>query len=172
MPCHVSAHKSCLEQTQTSNLHIHINSMYWQTICFAVLLTGCACKNQTLLVTRGNTAISVNDSSIDEPIDLPYGFSPPEDLLRIGVQIYTVDSNETMEELCEALKDYDPSVLTCEGDVSFSIDQANATDDPYIQQQSNLDTMNIEAAWAKGYVGNPAVRVCVIDSGRTQQFLM
>jgi len=129
-----------------------------------MLMGLCAADNQTLLVTRGDAAVSVNDTGADGLLDLPPDFYPPEDLLRIGVQLYTVDSNETVDDLCSTLKEWDPTVITCEGDVAAGITQANATDDPLITQQSNLDMIKLQDAWAKGYVGDPAVRVCVVDS--------
>lgn len=129
------------------------------------LLAFCAAENQTLLVTTGDTGISVNDTDSGDDLDLPPEFYPVEDLLRIGVKLYTVDSNETVEELCAMLKYADPSVFSCEGDTPVSLDQTNATDDPLIAQQSNLDVIRATDAWAKGYVGDPAVRVCVVDSG-------
>ena len=129
------------------------------------LLTLCAAENQTLLVTTGDAGISINDTDSTNDLDLLPEFYPAENLLRIGVQLYTVDSNETLDELCAMLKYADPSVITCEGDTQTSIEQANATDDPLIAQQTNLDVIRVTDAWAKGYVGDSAVRVCVIDSG-------
>ncbi len=137
--------------------------MYRLLILQVFLLAFCAADNQTLLVTVGDAGISVNDTSSPAE-DLPADFSV-ESLLRIGVQLYTVDSNETVEELCAVLKYSDPNVISCEGDTPISLDQVNATDDPLITQQGNLGTMRVTNAWARGYVGDPAIRVCVVDSG-------
>lgn len=138
--------------------------MYWGFFLQVFLLTLCAAENQTLIVTTGNAGISINETDVD-PVELPYEFYAPEDLLRIGVQLYTVDSNGTVEELCGMLKEADPTVVTCEADVAYSIDQGNATDDPLVTQQPSLDIIRATDAWAKGYLGDAAVRVCVIDSG-------
>lgn len=139
--------------------------MHRLLILLVFLLALCAADNQTLLVTRGDAGISINDTGgPGDSSDLPPEFYT-QDLLRIGVQLYTVDSNDTVEELCALLKDFQPDITSCEGDVAISLDQVNATDDPLITQQANLDVIRATDAWAKGYTGDPAVRVCVIDSG-------
>ena len=135
-------------------------------LLLSALLSLCAADNQTLLVTQGDSTVSVNDTSIsDEPPQLPPGFYAPESLARIGVQIYVVDSNETVADLCADLSDFVTSILTCEADAPVSLDQANATDDTYVVEQTDLDTIRATDAWAKGYLGSSAVRICVVDSG-------
>ena len=140
--------------------------MYRLLILHVFLLAFCAADNQTLLVTVGDAGISVNDTSppAQDAFDLPADFSV-ESLLRIGVQLYTVDSNETVEELCAVVKDSDPNVISCESDASISLDQVNATDDPLITQQDNLGTIRVTNAWAEGYIGDAQIKVCVVDSG-------
>ena len=137
--------------------------MYRGVLLQVFLLTICAAENQTLIVTKGDAVISINETDVD-PVELPYEFYAPEDLLRIGVQLFTVDSNETVENLCGILKEADPTVVTCEADAAYSIDQGDAIDDPLVTQQPSLDIIRATDAWAKGYTGDPAVRVCVIDA--------
>lgn len=80
---------------------------------------------------------------------------------QIGLQTHCVPASDVRVAYAE--------VSYCEVDVQVSTDSSSNTsatpDDTLFSQQWDLPHVNAPLAWAAGYTGSPAVRVCMIDTG-------
>ncbi|CAL8463961.1 g3496 [Coccomyxa elongata] len=69
-------------------------------------------------------------------------------------------------QLCDYLSRFNPGLAFCEPDAPVTLDAPSATpNDPLYPRQTNLEAIQVPAAWKTGQFGSRQVRVCVIDTG-------
>lgn len=123
---------------------------------------------QRVIVTYDDAFLSINDTQIATlPAPAPPGgIRLVYDLPRLSIKVFELtDPGLTIDQACGDLEDSDPTIGSCEGDVTVSIDQGTATpNDQLYPQQYVYQAADAVGAWQQGHFGDASIRVCVVDT--------
>lgn len=134
-------------------------------------------------LTRGAQVIVVYDLSNNDTLSLDVDAVPAsvqvegtrlvsnitQNSIRIDVfeivHCSNIDAGVEWQAVCQQFEQ-DDSVISCELDSEYTLDAiTNTPDDPLYGQQWNLQAIQVPQLWDQGVFGNPAVRVCTVDTG-------
>ena len=133
-------------------------------------LPAAALAQQRVIVTYADALLSINDTQTIATLPAP---APPAgirlvyDLPRLSIKVFELtDPGLDINQACGDLEDSDPSIGSCEGDATVSIDQGTAApDDKLYPQQYVYQAANAVGAWQQGHFGDASIRVCITDTG-------
>ena len=127
---------------------------------------------QRVIVTYADAFLSINDTQTIATLPAPAspaGIRLVYDLPRLSIKVFELtDPALNINQACGDLEDSDPTIGSCEGDTTVSIDQGTAApDDKLYAQQYVYQAANAVGAWQQGYFGDASIRVCITDTAES-----